>query len=157
MFQLRSRHRKLDEALGGQSWPGETPATRILLFLILTLAVWAAPGTPVEVVRQFEQSCSQARSWQDVQAYFSAATNRALQKLTPAQQAQSFQQARAEQIDAPNPKVEETINGKQARVRLEVEVKTGPDLHQQMRTYDLDLENGQWKIDFQDALEIDAD
>lgn len=130
---------------------------RILLFLVLTLAVWSAPVTPVEVVRQFEQSWSQARSWQDVQAYFSAATTRALQKLTPAQQAQSFQQARAEQIDAPNPKVEETINGKQARVRLEVELKTGPDLHQQMRTYDLDLENGQWKIDFQDALEIDAD
>ena len=73
---------------------------RLLLFLFLTLAVWAAPSEPVEVVHQFEQAWSQARSWQDVQGYFSAATARALKKLTPAQQAQTFQQARAEQLVA---------------------------------------------------------
>ncbi len=130
---------------------------RLLLFLFLTLAVWAAPSEPVEVVHQFEQAWSQARSWQDVQSYFSAATARALKKLTPAQQAQTFQQARAEQLDAPNPKVELKVNGQQATVRIEVEKQIGADRHQQMRTYDLDLENGQWKIDFLDALELDED
>jgi hypothetical protein len=130
---------------------------RILLLLLLTLAAWAAPSEPVEVVRQFEQSWSRARSWQDVQAYFSAATTRALSKLTPAQQAHTFQQARAEQLDAPNPKVELKVDGQQATVRIEVEKQVGQDRHQQMRTYDLDLENGQWKIDFLDALEIDED
>ena len=51
----------------------------LLLVLLLALPVYAAE--PQEVVQNFEKAFASAKSWQDVQAYFSQPTLQLLNKL----------------------------------------------------------------------------
>jgi hypothetical protein len=115
----------------------------------------AAPADPATTVQQFEAAWTGASRWQDLQAFFSRATLQALTKLKPAQQAATFTEMSRLRSTLANPTVDQKIKGNQASVRLHSEQTHNGNLTSNTRTYDLDLEGGSWKIDFQDAFDGD--
>jgi len=118
----------------------------------------AAPSEPSAVVQRFETALGSARKWQDVQSFFSAASLKALARLNSAQQASTFAEHKSFMVNLPaNPKVQQKVEGNKASVRLHSERIENGNQIVNTRTYDLDLEGGDWKIDFLDSLELDED
>ncbi len=122
----------------------------IVLLALLVVSVFAGTD-PVLVVTDFEKALGTAKSWQDVRGYFNAATVKALDKLTPAQKATAWKEAQPHFKFLANPKVQQEVKGSKAVVQL----RTDQGGSSNIRTYELDLENGAWKVDFSDTFDVE--
>lgn len=123
---------------------------RLVFLLLLVLPLLAAPD-PVATVNEFEKALTTAKNWQDVRGFFDAKTVKALAKLTAAQQASTWKDAQPYFKFTANPTVQQQVKGNTAMVQL----RTDQGGSSNVRTYDLNLENGAWKIDFSDTFEVD--
>jgi len=124
---------------------------RLVLFVLLLVAPLLAGPDPVATVTEFEKALTTAKSWQDVRGFFDARTVQALDKLTATQKASTWKESQPYFKFTANPTVQQQVKGNTATVQL----RTDQGGSSNVRTYDLNLENGAWKVDFSDTFDVD--
>lgn len=130
------------------------------IFLLTFLLFWMPAGAlaspdPVDAVQRFEKAWPGAKSWQDLQGFFNQATLKALAGLPRARQAETFAEQSKYMQAIPQATIKKQVQGNKATVQLHSETSKNGGKNITTRTYDLDLENGQWKIDYLDPLDVD--